>query len=139
MRSIAALGVLAHAVLLPAAAHAAEPITGQWLTKEGKAIVAIEPCGKQLCGRITKVIKPNPEGHGVDERNPNPALRNRPIVGLPVLSGFSDAGRDWRGRIYDPEAGKEYRSIVKKLPDGTLQVQGCIAFFCQSQTWKPAK
>ncbi|WP_066650005.1 MULTISPECIES: DUF2147 domain-containing protein [Sphingomonas] len=135
MRLIAALALLT----LPAAAHAAEPITGQWLTKEGKAIVAIAPCGKGVCGHIAKVLKPNPGGRGVDERNPNPALRNRPIVGLPILTNFTDAGRDWRGRIYDPEGGKEYRSILKRLPDGSLQVQGCIAFFCQTQTWKPAR
>ena len=136
MRSIAAVATL---LLMPVTAHAAEPITGQWLTKEGKAIVTVAPCAAGVCGRITKVLKPNPEGHGVDERNPNPALRNRPIVGLPILSNFVDGGRDWRGRIYDPEAGKEYRSILKKLPDGNLQVQGCIAFFCQTQLWRPVR
>lgn len=136
MRSIAAVATL---LLMPVTAHAAEPITGQWLTKEGKAIVTVAPCGAGVCGRITKVLKPNPEGHGVDERNPNPALRNRPIVGLPILSNFVDGGKDWRGRIYDPEAGKEYRSILKKLPDGNLQVQGCIAFFCQTQLWRPVR
>lgn len=136
MRSITAVATL---LLMPVTAHAAEPITGQWLTKEGKAIVTVAPCGAGVCGRITKVLKPNPEGHGVDERNPNPALRNRPIVGLPILSNFVDGGRDWRGRIYDPEAGKEYRSILKKLPDGNLQVQGCIAFFCQTQLWRPVR
>lgn len=136
MRSITAVATL---LLMPVTAHAAEPITGQWLTKEGKAIVTVAPCGAGVCGRITKVLKPNPEGHGVDERNPNPALRNRPIVGLPILSNFVDGGKDWRGRIYDPEAGKEYRSILKKLPDGNLQVQGCIAFFCQTQLWRPVR
>ena len=135
MRTIIALGLLA----LPAAAHGAEPITGQWYTKDAKAIVTIAPCGKLVCGRIAKVLKPNPQGHGVDERNPNPALRNRAIVGLPILTNFNDGGSDWRGRIYDPGAGKEYRSIVKRLPDGSLQVQGCIAFFCQTQNWKPAR
>lgn len=136
MRSIAAVAAL---LLMPVTAHAAEPITGQWLTKEGKAIVTVAPCGAGICGRITKVLKPNPEGHGVDERNPNPALRNRPIVGLQILSNFADGGKDWRGRIYDPEAGKEYRSILKKLPDGNLQVQGCIAFLCQTQLWRPVR
>ena len=139
MRTIAAPWLL----LMPVAGHAAEPITGQWLTKEGKAVVTIAPCGQSgaqgVCGRITKVLKPNPEGHGVDERNPNPALRNRPIVGLPILTNFADKGRDWRGRIYDPEAGKDYRSILKRLPDGTLQVQGCIAFFCETQSWRPVR
>lgn len=134
MRLIAATALM----MLPAAAHAAQPITGQWLTKQGKAIVTIAPCGKGVCGNISRVLKPNPQGHGVDERNPNPALRNRRIEGLQILSNFIDSGNEWRGRIYDPEAGKEYRSVLKRLPDGNLQVQGCIAFFCQTQIWKPA-
>lgn len=126
-------------IMLPAAAHAATPITGQWLTLGEKAIVAIAPCGKGMCGRIAKVLKPNPAGRGVDERNPDPAKRGRPIEGLQILSNFADSGSDWRGTIYSPEAGKEYKSYVKRLDNGNLQVKGCIAFFCQTQIWKPAK
>jgi len=136
MRLIAAAIALA---FIPAAAHAATPITGQWLTLGEKAIVTISPCGKGVCGRISKVLKPNPRGRGVDERNPDPAKRNRPIEGLQILSDFSDAGSDWRGTIYSPEAGKEYKSFLKRQADGTLQVKGCVAFFCQTQVWKPAK
>lgn len=136
MRLIAAAAAL---IALPVAAHAAEPIAGQWLTKEGKAIVTIAPCGSSMCGRITKVLKPNPQGNGRDMRNPNPALRDRPIEGLQILSNFTQGSGDWRGRIYNPEEGKDYRSILKRLPDGTLQVQGCWGIFCQTQNWKPAR
>lgn len=132
---VAALALLA----MPAAAHAATPVTGQWLTVEGKGIVTISECGKGVCGRISKVLKPNPNGRTVDARNPDPAKRDRPIEGLQILAGFSDAGKDWRGTIYSPEAGKEYKSILKRQPDGTLQVKGCIAFFCQTQVWRPVK
>ena len=58
---------------------------------------------------------------------------------MPILSGFADAGGDWRGRIYDPRNGKSYKSIVSKNADGSLKVQGCIAIFCQTQLWKPAR
>lgn len=122
-----------------AAAHAATPITGQWLTVEGKGIVTIADCGKGVCGRITKVLKPNPKGPTVDARNPDPAKRTRPIEGLQILANFTDSGSDWRGTIYSPEAGKEYKSYLKRQADGTLQVKGCIAFFCQTQVWKPIK
>lgn len=130
---------LAALAALPAAAHAAEPITGQWLTKEGKAIVAIAPCGGALCGRVVKVLKPNPKGETRDLRNPDPKLRDRPIEGLTILSGFKDAGNDWRGRIYNPEEGKDYRSIVRRLGDGSLEVKGCWGIFCQTQHWKAAR
>lgn len=126
-------------ILTSAAAHAAQPVTGQWLTVGDKAIVTISECGKGVCGRITKVLKPNPQGHGVDERNPNPALRSRKIEGLQILANFTDGGDSWRGTIYSPEAGKEYKSYLKRQADGSLQVKGCIAFFCQTQVWKPVK
>lgn len=132
--------VAAIALAMPvAAAHAATPINGQWYTLEEKAIVTIEPCGKAVCGHISKILKSRPDGRGVDYNNPNPAQRNRKILGLPVLLNFTDNGRDWRGRIYSPEEGKEYRSILKRLPDGNLQVQGCILLFCQTQVWHPVK
>ena len=56
-------------------------------------------------------------------------------MGLPLLTGFGDAGSHWKGTIYDPESGKSYTSKISRNADGTLKVQGCIAFFCKTQTW----
>jgi uncharacterized protein (DUF2147 family) len=128
-----AFTAIAAAVALPA--QAAEPVTGRWATVEGKAIVQIAPCGKQLCGRIEKILKPTPGRAHTDTSNPDPALRSRPLVGLPLLTGFSDSGSHWKGTIYDPESGKSYTSKMSRNKDGTLKVQGCIAFFCKTQTW----
>ncbi len=127
------------ALALPFAAHAATPITGQWLTVDDKAIVTIAECDKGVCGRVTKVLKPNPKGPTTDFRNPDPSKHNRPIEGLQILANFIDAGKDWQGRIYSPEAGREYKSYMKRQPDGTLQVKGCIAFLCQTQIWHPVR
>jgi uncharacterized protein (DUF2147 family) len=134
MRSMIFLPLIAVAT----AAQAAEPITGRWITDDGKAVVTIGQCGKVVCGRITKVLAPTPNGPPVDERNSDPTLRKRPIQGLEVLSGFIDQGEDWRGRIYDPEAGRWYKSIVSRETGG-LKAQGCILFFCRAQHWKPAR
>ncbi|VVT19940.1 conserved exported hypothetical protein [Sphingomonas sp. EC-HK361] len=132
----------AAAVLLMMAATsagAAVPINGRWITGDGSAVITVGPCGAQTCGRITTVLKAEPGAPKVDAGNPDPALRTRPIVGLPILTQFADKGDDWRGRIYDPRNGKTYKSIVKRNPDGTLKVQGCIAFFCQTQIWRPVR
>jgi uncharacterized protein (DUF2147 family) len=118
-----------------APAIAATPVTGKWVTAGKDSVVEIAPCGQKLCGRVAKLLKPAQNGPPVDRNNPNPALKSRPLVGLPILSDFVEAGAQWSGTIYDPRNGKSYRSNVARNPDGTLKVQGCIAFFCQTQTW----
>ena len=123
----------------PASADAATPIAGRWMTEEKTAIVTVGPCGSNVCGRLTTLLKQPPSGPPVDSNNPDPALRRRPLEGLVILSGFADKGDDWRGKIYDPKSGKTYKSILKRESDGTLKVQGCIAFFCRTQRWTPLK
>ena len=120
-------------------AWAAVPVTGKWVTAGKDSVVEIAPCGQKLCGKVAKLLKPAEGGPPTDRNNPDPALKSRPLVGLPILTDFVDAGGQWAGTIYDPRNGKSYRSNVAKNPDGTLKVQGCIAFFCQTQTWTAAK
>ncbi len=122
-----------------ASADAATPIAGRWMTEEKTAIVTVGPCGSNVCGRLTTLLKQPPSGPPVDSNNPDPALRRRPLEGLVILAGFADKGDDWRGKIYDPKSGKTYKSILKRESDGTLKVQGCIAFFCRTQRWTPVK
>jgi uncharacterized protein (DUF2147 family) len=122
----------------PAAASAA----GEWLTEGGKARVRIAPCtadAGQLCGTITWSYRPAdaPAGELVDVHNTDPTLRTRPIVGLPLLQGFEPDGPDaWAGgTIYDPEGGKTYKSKLRLKGADELEVDGCVLFFCESQSW----
>ncbi|MEP9402002.1 DUF2147 domain-containing protein [Sphingomonas sp. VNH70] len=131
--------LLAAAALLGALpAVAATPIAGRYVTADGSGVIEIGRCGATVCGRLVRILKAAPNAARTDVNNGDPALRSRPILGMPILTGFTDAGKDWRGRIYDPRNGKTYKSIVSREADGTLKVQGCIAFFCQTQVWKPA-
>lgn len=132
--------LLIPACLLLSAAplDAAGPIAGRWITPEGDSVVTIGPCGGATCGRITAFLRPPPKPDPKDSNNPDAALRGRSILGLAVLTGFTDAGKEWRGRIYDPRSGRGYRSVLSRNSDGTLKVQGCIAFLCRTQTWKAA-
>jgi uncharacterized protein (DUF2147 family) len=139
MNTSLAVVALTAAITLPVAAHAATPISGRYLTEDGAAMVEVAPCGQQFCGRIARVLKARPGAATTDVNNKDAALRSRPIVGMAVLSGFVDKGDDWRGKIYDPRNGKSYKSIVTRNADGSLKVQGCIAFLCQTQTWKAAR
>lgn len=140
MRVIASVAILAAwALAFAAPVQAASSITGSWYTVGKRALVTIAPCGKALCGKITRLIEPTKSGATTDVNNPDPELKKRKLVGLPILTGFMADGDKWRGKIYDPNTGKTYRSIVSPAKGGTLNVEGCLAMFCQTQVWTSAK
>ncbi|MEL6568791.1 MAG: DUF2147 domain-containing protein [Pseudomonadota bacterium] len=137
------LALIAISLGLAAGAHAdSKDVFGIWLTEAGSAKLEISDCGDgSPCGRVVwmdpAAMRPGltPET-ATDENNPDPALRDTPVLGLLMLSDFDARRRDWRGgKIYDPESGRTYGSRLKKLEDGTLQVKGCIGPICQTQVW----
>ena len=121
-------------------AHAAAPVTGRWVTQSKDGIVEIYQCGATICGKLAKFLVPPPNGVGQrDVNNPNKTLRSRTLLGMDILTGFKEAGNEWKGQIYDPKSGKTYRSVVYKGKSGNLVVKGCIGPFCQAQTWTTAR
>jgi uncharacterized protein (DUF2147 family) len=122
---------------------AADPVMGDWVTAQGRGRVRVAPCAGQasvLCGAIVWLREPlGDDGLPVhDERNPDPALRNRPVVGLPVITELSPVDAVWKGRIYDPESGRTYVAKVRRESDGGLAVEGCVLVLCRKETWRPA-
>lgn len=130
----------AAAVLAAGPAFAADPVEGDWLTQGGSAKVRIAPCAAQpakMCGTISWLKNPA-DAKATDANNPDPALRKRSILGLPMIRDFKPAARGrWTGgKIYDPNSGKTYDSRISVNPDGTLKVEGCVVVVCQAQTWR---
>ena len=112
-------------------------IEGKWLTDDGKAVVVIDHCGRAICGAIVTVLDKGKNVPTADIENPDRHLRNRPLVGLTVLSGFHPDGGRWRGgRAYDPKSGRSYRSTLALDGARRLVVTGCILFICQSMIWQ---
>jgi uncharacterized protein (DUF2147 family) len=138
LRHLTRLAVAIAVVAAPGAAIAAQPVTGRWVTEDGKAIVTIGTCGTTICGQVTRILVNPPGGPPVDANNPDPKLRKRPVQGLQILSGFTPDGDTWKGRIYSPEEGKTYKSVLQREGADTLKVKGCVLFFCKTQTWKKA-
>jgi len=125
-------------LLLASAPAAAAPpdVAGLWLTDDGKGVVEVAPCGRNMCGKIVRVLERGPGIPTTDVKNPDPARRNRPIIGLQVLSGFKPGTNAWEGgRAYDPKKGSSYNSSLRLNRDGSLRVTGCVLFVCQSVRW----
>ena len=120
--------VVAASLIGVAAPAFAEDIRGLW--DAGESHVEIYSCGELLCGRIAKLDEPLDEdgNEKLDDNNPEPSLRSRPLLGLDLIAGFARAGkRKWEdGTIYDPRDGKTYKCVMKLQRDGTLKVRGYI-------------
>ena len=118
------------------ASNGASSIEGDWLTDGATAVVRIGHCGPHLCGAVARVLAKGADVPRTDVHNPDPALRSRPIVGLPVLTGFTRDGDQWTGgRAYDAGSGRSYKATLAANPDGTLTVTGCVLFLCKAQRW----
>jgi uncharacterized protein (DUF2147 family) len=133
--AILALGLL----LVGTRAFAADPVEGEWITSQSGSKVRIGACPnkpQEMCGVVSWL--PAANANDLDKKNPNAALRNRPILGVATVSGFKQAapGKWTGGKLYDPGSGKTYNGKISVNPDGTLKVEGCVLMVCQAQTWK---
>jgi hypothetical protein len=68
-----------------------------------------------------------------DVENPQPELRQRPLLGLEISDNLRKQGDRWRGRIYDPRSGAWYKSHVSVV-DGVLNLRGYIGMPMLGQT-----
>ena len=141
---------------LATTADEAEParddVAGIWLTApgdDGRAQVEVtqRENGKYY-GRIIWLNQPNyPEDHPEagqprhDLNNPDEDKRDRPILGLEMLSGFKKTGENmWaKGAIYDPSNGKTYKCKMWLEEEGReLHLRGYvgISLFGRTTVWE---
>lgn len=120
----------------PARISAPDP-TGEWLVAKQVARIRIVDCDGRMWGVVAWEATP-----GVDRKNPDPNLRTRPTLGMPILLGMAPSQYDknkWEGEIYNSEDGHTYSANIS-LPDpNTLKVQGCfLGFLCGGENWSRA-
>jgi uncharacterized protein (DUF2147 family) len=139
---IAGLFMTSLALLLgsPAArAQAGGEVSGIWLTQAGDAKVRVTKCGGGICGVVIWLKTPIDPATGqaqADDKNPNPSLRRRPIIGLPLFSGMRpDGDNKWSGQIYNADDGNSYVSHISVAGPDSLRVEGCVGMLCGGETW----
>jgi uncharacterized protein (DUF2147 family) len=116
----------------------ADDPSGTWRLDSGKITVKVRQCGGELCANIVGLKEPTYKDGTpkVDRHNENPALRNRPLMGLAVLSGMKPNGdNSWKGSIYNADDGKTY-SATMSLNGQVMKLRGCVAgIFCKTNTF----
>ena len=105
---------------------------GEWLVEKALARIKIVDCSGSLWGVVSWESTP-----GVDSKNPDPALRTRPTLGMPILLGMTQAKANrWDGKIYNSEDGRTYSANISMRNPDTLRVEGCvIGILCGGENW----
>ena len=123
----------------------ADKVVGFWLTeKETSQVEIYKGTDGKYYGKISWLEEPNENGKPkVDDENPDPAMQNRPIMGLPLLQGFvyNVEEEQWeKGSIYDPDNGKTYDCYMWFGDDnGVLEIRGYVMgmrFLGRTTQWK---
>ncbi len=145
---VLALCCFFHAAIGAAWAANSDDILGFWYNEEHDGIIEIYKCAGKYCGRVVWAKEPDyPEDdkmgragqRRVDDKNPDPHLRNRPIVGLKMMSGFIFYGENkWSGgSVYDPKNGKTYSGALTLILPNKLHLRGYVlfSFLGRTTTW----
>jgi uncharacterized protein (DUF2147 family) len=117
----------------------ASPIEGTWLDSTQSQITVV-PCEQGFCGNISKIVVPpklyaahkneidaiGPAGF-TDLKNKDPKLRNRPILGLTILTLHpTDQPDVFDGTIYDPDSGNTFSGSLTVLGHDKMRLEGCL-------------
>jgi uncharacterized protein (DUF2147 family) len=135
-RTLAAAGA-AMAVAGLACAQTAEDALGVWENPENKSHTRFYRCGSGVCGKIVRAV----DGQKTDDKNPDPAKRGRPIVGLVILQDAKKTGpATWSGSLYNRADGKTYSGTLTVKSRNVVQLSGCVALvFCKTVTFTRVK
>ena len=106
-------------------------------TGRAKSIVEISRTGNgALNGRIVELLNPSRPNPTCDKCSDD--RKGKPITGMEIIRGMkAEGGGEYAGgTILKPDEGKVYKSKMELVDGGKkLEVSGCIAFICKSQTW----
>jgi uncharacterized protein (DUF2147 family) len=125
------------------AATPQDAIVGTWLTEDGGSKVDVVASraadgSTSYSGRVSWLKDPMRDGKPLrDANNDDAALRDRPILGLEILSGFKAAGAGtWTGgTLYSPRRGESFPADLSLLPDGSLELKVKAGFMTKTVRW----
>jgi uncharacterized protein (DUF2147 family) len=130
-------------ILARAPAAAADP-KGAWLVEDKSAQIQLENCGGVYWGIVIWERSP-----GRDTEKPDPSLRGRATLGIPILLGMRPVVQQqpngpetvWRGQIYNAMNGRTYDASIKLVNADVLHLEGCVlgGLFCGGQNWTRVK
>jgi uncharacterized protein (DUF2147 family) len=128
------ISILAAAV----SSRATNTVSAVGLWKNEDATFEIFEDHGKLSGKIVALREPRtPEGKAkTDIHNPDASKRERPIIGLVFMSGFTrKSDTRWEnGTIYDPKTGTTYSCIMEVDGPDKMNVRGFVGISLLGRT-----
>jgi uncharacterized protein (DUF2147 family) len=106
---------------------------GMWRTQDGNGVIAIEPCGDEICGRIIGIVRARGEPIPKD-------VHGASQCGLTIITHEKPTGDGyWLGNVTDPRTGTQYGAKIWLDDRGNLCLRGFLGLplLGQTETWHP--
>lgn len=137
-------------LLLAAGADAKSPtpaalkaVSGLWYSQDRDGGIELYPCGEEICGRFHWLQDNEPGNVSRDDKNPDRALRQRPLCGMQFMGGFIPQGDGFYadGWIYSPRHGANFSAEMRLVDHDTLKLHGYVflPLLGEDQTWTRAR
>lgn len=113
---------------------------GVWRSEDGQTKIHVANCNGKLCGTVVWLHEPIDPQTGkpkTDKLNPDPAKRERPIIGLRVAFGLAPTGENsWTGLVYNADDGQTYKAHLTMVDSRTAKLEGCVLdVLCKAKGW----
>jgi|EndMetStandDraft_9_1072997.scaffolds.fasta_scaffold46695_1 uncharacterized protein (DUF2147 family) len=122
----------------PASAVSDDDLIGVWRHPDNGSHIQIYSCGASACAKVASVT----EAGRKDVHNPDPKLRDRPVVGVVIMNGGKKVGPlKWQGRLYNTLDGGTYSGTLELMSEKQLKLSGCVlgGLICDSRVWTRVK
>ncbi|MFC4232566.1 DUF2147 domain-containing protein [Parasediminibacterium paludis] len=118
-----------------------DALLGKWENEDATVRFDFFKTGSMYNAKIIWLANPLAENgqQKLDKNNPDKTLRNRPIVGLTILTGlqFSVNNNMWiGGKIYSPEKGEAVACKIKLTNKNALSLIASKGIFSVTKKWK---
>ena len=130
----AVIALAAFSASVPAFALDRHDIQGIWRHPDTGSLIQIYSCGGGICAKVASTVDPNLK----DVKNPDPALRDRPVAGLVLWQRPKESGDlQWIGSAYNTADGGTYYGTMHLTSPATLAVSSCnlSVMLCADQIW----
>lgn len=121
----------------------ADAVLGDWLTEDKDGVVRLYRCGTAVCGKLYWIKPSEKPDAALDDKNPDPKLRDRPLCGMEFMGGFTPQtdGSYSNGWIYSPRHGATFGATIAAGEDDTLDLRGyfLVPLLGETQTWTRVK
>ena len=121
----------------------ANAIVGVWLSENKRLKVEVYGSNKKYFGKILwqyEKIDPETGKPKLDKENPDPAKRNRPLIGLQVLKDFEFKDGFWKnGYVYNSQNGKTYSCEIWMEGKDVLVLRGYWGLVYHTERWTRVK